>query len=291
MTGENSNILTLKIPVALARYAMTERKQVNTYTTNRFLKNITSFIILKAASPYGVIKNYAKQLDYLAALCQCERQTIKKRLQWCADQQLITFEGSDIRLKSWKQISNLLYIDLKQYETINYNYEQDKNIHLRIFATEIKDNQAKQLYMIQKKLRENPALKQKIVTRLLHCGADRSKLNDLNYMLNAMRKLFSASFIVEPETHALMNEVRPFLNRSINRIATAWDFKSKQLVSYYKRMMQSSAIATIHKAPAIKSRCRSRNKFAHVIWDERSKQTVLIHADVIEILNSNQVAA
>jgi hypothetical protein len=289
--NQQTTILHLKFPVELCRYAITERKLVKTYETNRFAKNITAFIILKAESRYSLIKNWTKQIDYLSRLCQCERQTMKARIKWMAEKEFITFEGSHIRLKSWKHISNLLYINLDKFNTLQYDCTKDSNLHLRLFTTEIEENKSRQLYMVQKKLQQNPGLHSQVKTILEHCGADVRRFNNTQYFINALRKVYKESFRLEPALHKILNQVRPDCNRGIKGMAYAWDFKCKQSVSYYKKKMQESGIAVIHKGERITSIERSRNRDCHVIWDNRKKATVLALVDIIEVVKPLHIAA
>lgn len=294
-------ILTLKIPLSLATQTLAMRKDVTdnvkyvkktnkVYQTNRHLKNITAFIILKAVTPYGLIKDYKNQIDYLCAVTQCERQTFCKRLQWLQDEQLLLIEGADIRLKSWKQVAALLCTNLKEFTTVSYEYKKDRNIFLRLFAAEIEANKAQQVYMIKTKLQQNLALKNDIQTAALRFGADPKRINDFHYLHNAMRLLFKKSFIAEPELHKLLSLVRPDCNRSVYTIADAWHFKSPQSVSYYKGLFKTSGIAIIHKGERIESQQRARNSKSHVIWDKRKKQTVLSLVDTISIIGKTVAA-
>lgn len=283
-------ILTLKIPVELARNTLAMRAKVNKYETNRHLKNITAFIVLKSVTSYGLIKDYKQQMNYLCAITQCSNQTFCKRLQWLQNEGLLSIEGGNIRLNGWKQVAALYNLNLKAFNTVVYDTTTDKNIFLRLFATEIEANKEQQVYMIKTKLQRNLALKNRIQAAMLKHGADVKRINEFNYLHNGMRKLFTFSFIAEPELHALLYQVRPDCNRSVYTLANAWHFKSPQSVSYYKRLFATNNIATIHKGERIESKSRARNEFAHVIWNKRRLQTVLSLVDTISI-NSKTVAA
>jgi len=116
-----------------------------------------------------------------------------------------------------------------------------------LYAIEIEDNKNRQTYMIQQKLKKNPALKQVIKSILHQYGADETKLNDFNYMLNAMRQLYKRSFEAEPEIHVILNNVRPDVNRGVKGMAKAWDCKSMQTVSYWKKKLAEAGIVRIYK--------------------------------------------
>lgn len=287
---KGKTILQLKIPVTLASEIISKRYKVNKYETNRHIKAVCSYIILKAITPYSIIKNFRLQIGYLAALNQCSKQTMYKRIYFLESLQLLQIEGANIRLNSWKQAGNLFNLNLKEFKTIDYDYTTDKDIFLRLFAVEIEANKERQAYMIKTKLAKNPALKNRIEAAAIQAGADPARLKDYNYLLNAMRLLYKNSFIAEPETHALLCHVRPDCNRSVKKIAEDWSFKSKQSISYYKAKLEAAKIAIIHKGERITSQKRARNEFSHVLWDKRKAQTVLSLVDCIVILQKKQAA-
>ena len=276
--------LVVKIPISLASYTLAMRKKVEVYATNRFIKNITTWLILKAESTQSVIKNYHGQIEDLSFLCQCSSQTFKKRLQWAVSEGLATIEGSDIYLKSYKQLSVQYYISIDRFKLVSYDPTTDKDLHLHMFAIDIEENKSRQRHMVKRKLDNNPDIKQRIQHVMMHCGADQKRLANFDYMLNGMKKLYAASFVLEPEIHSLLHQVRPDCNRGVETMAYAWDFKSKQSVSYYKRQMKESGIIRIHKGEAITSQVRTRNTDCHVIWDKRKFRTVLRLVDTIEVI-------
>jgi hypothetical protein len=298
--NQQSTILDLKFPVKLAAYALEQRrivydgtykkKTTRQYTSNRHIKNLMSFVIMKALTQQGKLNNYRNQLGYLATVCQCSKKTMLQRIEYMQEQQLITIEGADIRLNGWKQVCSTLRLNCKQFTTIIYDYAKDKNIFLRFFAAEIETNKEQQAHMIKVKLQHNPALKLKVQATMLQHGADRNRIDEFAYLLNGMRLLYKQSFKVEPQLHELLCKVRPDCNRGVKAIASAWEFNSKQLVSYYKAKLAASEIAVIHKGERITSQKRARNEFAHVMWNKQKKQTVLSLVDSITII-SKKVAA
>lgn len=288
--SNSTNILTLKVPYSLAAMATGERHLVNKYQTNHFIKNITAWLILKAESPLGLIRDYKNQIDHLAYITQCEQQTFKKRLAWMIKEQIATIEGSDIRLKSWKQAAALLYFSLNEFKLIQYNPDEHKNIYLRLFTTEIEENKNRQAYMIEQKMKKNPALKQVVQSTMLQFGADPNKINDFKYLLNGMRKLYRESFVAEPEIHNILKNVRPDLNRSVKGLAKAWNYRSKQSASYIKSLLTKAGMIVIHKQDRVTSKERSRNNECHIIWDKRKMQTVLCLVDTIEVVQKNLAA-
>lgn len=288
--SNQSTILQVKIPVGLATQILMMRSKVNKYETNPALKAAACFLILKAASPYSLIKDYRLQLGYLSQLCQVSKKTLCKRIEFLQTMQLLQIEGYDIRLNSWKQVASTLHVSLKQFKTVHYDYANDKDFFLRLFAAEIETNKEQQVYMIQQKLRKNPALKNRIQATLLQHGADKNKIEDFVYLHNQMKLLYKNSFIAEPETHALLCHVRPDCNRSVKTIADAWCFKSAQSVSYYKAKLAAANIAVIIKGERIESRQRARNEFSHVLWSRAKRQTVLCLVDGIAIVQKNIAA-
>jgi len=284
--NQPAKILYLKIPYNLASRATAERHLVKTYETNNFIKYITFFLILKAESPFSFIQNYKKQIDHLSFITQCERQTFKKRLAWLVSEGLATIEneGTDIRLVSWKQVSVLYYCNLDSFKLVQYKPDEQKNIHLQLFAADIEDNKKRQTYIIQQKLEKNPALTQVIKNIMHQHGADEKKLNDFTYLLNGMRKLYRRSFEAEPEIHAMLNNVRPDVNRGVKGMAKAWSCRSEQTVSYVKKKLAEAGIIRIYKGERIMSTVRCRNKQCEVIYNRKLKQTFLCLVDTLHII-------
>jgi hypothetical protein len=283
-----AKIMQLKIPFSLAKYAVSERKLVNKYEVNHFVKNITTFIILKAESQYSIIKDFTNQIDHLSRQCQCERQTFKKRLNWMVKQKLATVEGSTIRLITWQQVARLYYLNLDGFNIINYDSNTNKNIHLRLFATEIEMNQKSQAYMVEKKMQQNPALSSEIKSTMLRHGVDLKQVHNKSFVMNWMKGQYRYSFKVEPALHKLLNKVRPDCNRGVKGIAYEWNCKSPQTVSYVKKKMVAACIVHVKKGERITSSERVRNADCHVIWNKRKKQTVLALVDEINVLPSLQ---
>lgn len=289
--NQQSHILHIKIPVALAGEILCMREKRNSYETNRTLKNFTSFLILKAASTYGVYNNYRKQIGYIATLCQCSKQTMFKRLAWMESETLLQFEGGNIRLNGWKHVATKYGVSLKQFKTIHCDTSIHKNLHLHFFAAEIEENKKRQAYMIERKLNKNSALKNAVQNVCIQFGADKAKIENFAYLHKYMQTIFTTSFIAKPDIHNLLINVRPDCNRSVKTLAAAWEFKSPQSVSYYKAKLAAEKIASIDKGKRITSQTRARNEAAHVIWNKSRKQTVLCLVDHIEILQQNPLAA
>jgi hypothetical protein len=278
-----NKILSVKIPVALAEYAIAMRKKKHVYETNTYIKNIAAYLILKAETPYSILRNYKTQIDHLAFITQCERQTFRKRVSWMLQEGLAKIVGNDLQLVSYKDACAIYFCSYKATNTILYEPGTDKNFYLRLFTTEINANKERQRYSIEVKLKRNPTLKQTIQVAMLQHGADRTRIDNFQYLHNGMKKLYRHSFQVEPSLHAMLHQVRPDCNRGVKGISLAWQFKSASLVSYYKRKFEAAGVAVIHKGERIESRTRCRNSDCKVIWNNSKKQTVLCLVDAIEV--------
>lgn len=278
------------MPVALVQHCIAMRKKKVVYETNTYIKNIAAWLILKAETPYSILRNYKSQIDHLAFITQCERQTFKKRVSWMLQEGLAKIVGNDLQLVSFKDACAIYYCSHKQTTTILYEPGTDKNFYLRLFTTEIEVNKDHQRYMIEVKLKRNPTLKQTIQVAMLQHGADRNRIENFQYLHNGMKKLYRQSFVVEPSLHAMLHQVRPDCNRGVKGLSLAWQFKSASLVSYYKRKFEAAGVARIHKGERIESRTRCRNNDCKVIWNDHKKQTVLCLVDAIEVIQKTAAA-
>lgn len=277
----------LRIPYGLAKYAVKERHLVNKYHTNKYIKNVMAFIILKASAPYSIIRNYKSNIETLAALCDCEKQTMFARIHWLEKEQFLSIEGNDIRLKAWKAVGQLIYINVKHYKTVIYEPGKNQQPHLQLFTVEIEDNRNRQKFMVQKKMQQNQSLNSGIKSIMLQQGHELNKLSDFNYVYAWMLTKYQNSFKGEPALHQLLQQVRPDVNRGVTGMAYHWNCISKQTVSYVKKQIAANGYAVITKGERITSRQRVRNTDCHVIWNRRKLQTVLALVDDIKPLFSH----
>lgn len=286
--------LTIQIPYELARYAVAQRRQVNVYETNQLIRAIDTWLILKHITTAGIIQNWNDQKADLLSICKCSEAIFRHRMKILKTLQLIVFDRINIKPCSWQQMDKILSIDTTEKFTIQFNANDNAKLFQWIAATEIKDNQKRQAFVINKKLKENPDYLLSVIGAMLRAGADATRIKEPGYILTWLQIMYRDGFIKGSEIWNLLTEIRPDTNRGVKGIAAAWDCRHPQTISYWKKMLQKAGIIDIEKL-MLQSEIRQRNKNCHVIWldtkniranypGRRAKNTMLCLCDQLTIL-------
>lgn len=279
----NDDIIIIQAPVELCRLTVAQRTLVKKYHTNKHIKAIGQWLILKHLSVPSWIQDWNKQKQVLFQVCKVNEQTFRSNLKLLQDMKLLSFDRYEISLCSWDELAKALEIDTKERFQIHYDVNDKKRVQEWLIATEIMDNQNRQSYSILKKLNKNPAEKLRIIHAMIAAGADRSQVMNPDYLLSWLRILYVNDFYRASEIHDLLIELRPDTNRSCKGIARAWNAKSPTTISYWKSVLASSGIIDIAKM-AVLSTGRVRNPYCAVKWIKQAKQTMLPLCDQITVL-------
>lgn len=299
-----SDILHIQIPAELARYSVWQRSLVNKYQTNSIIKALDTWLVLKAESIPSIIGQWNEQKGRLLQICKCSESIFRTRLKLLKEMKLIKYDRYSIRLCSWDELGKALEIDVDKKEIIRYDIYNKQRLQEWLIASEIKDSQQRQAYMITKKLNKNPELKLKIIHAMIAAGADRTRIKEPGYVLSWLNVLYKNDFYRASEIHDELILLRPDTNRGVRGISKAWSRcdKSKEendkeikknvcRIVYWKKVLKKSGIIDISKLQ-IESTSRSRNQFCYVLWlpacknspRKEVKQTLLCLCDQIQIL-------
>lgn len=275
--------LTISIPTDLARHLVWQRKKVNQYQTNQLIKAMDTWLLLKHCTTSGIIQNWNEQKQDLFRLCKCSESIFRHRLKLLADLQLLKYNRYNINICSWQILEKTFEIDTSAKFTIQYNLNDKQRIQEWFIATEIKDNQSRQAYMIIKKLNKNPDHYIAAIGAILAAGADATRLKEPGYILTWLQIVYRQDFIQASKIHDLMIELRPDTNRGVKKMAAEWKCKHPMTVTYWKRSLQQCGIIDISKLQ-IESSERVRNKECKVLWLKKTAQTMLCLCDQITVL-------
>jgi hypothetical protein len=278
-----SDILQISIPNDLARFAVWQRAKVHKYDTNATIKALDTWLILKHLSRPSLIQNWNKQKADLLFVCKISEAVFRTRLRILAAMNLVKYDRHNIQLCSWEHLAKTLCIDLTKKTTIQYDITNKQRVQEWIIATEIKENQDRQAYKVIQKLKENPAVKLKVIHAMLAAGADRSKIEDSEYLLQWLMILYMRDFRLASDIHDELILLRPDTNRGVRAMADHWKAKNATTVSYWKKILQSTGIINVAKL-AILSLDRVRNQHCNVKWVKGQKQTLLPMCDQITML-------
>lgn len=299
-----TDILTIKIPFELARYATAQRKTVTTYDTNAIIKALDTWLILKSLSRPSFLQSWNKQKSYLFKVCKCSESIFRSRLKQLQALELVEFDKNNIRLCSWSDMGSLLEIDTTQKITIKYDTTKPQRIQEWLIAAEIQHNKNSQDYKIIRKLQENPEVLEEIKNTMIGDGADKEKLKEQSYFLNRLRSLYWQDFQEASYLHDVYVQIRPDNNRGVRGMARAWtpkqgtkeEIKAREIknisrIMYWKKKLIKAGIIYVYGLE-IESTTRTRNKHCHVLWLPECKksprkdsfQTLLCLCDQIDLL-------
>jgi hypothetical protein len=278
-----SQNIEISIPFELSKYTVWQRSLVNKYETNQVIKALDTWLVLKHETTSGFIQSWNQQKKWLLQLCKCSETIFRLRLKLLQSMGLIKFDKSSITICSWEKIGKSLNINTDDRFTIKYNINDKQRVQEWIIATEIVDNKESQDFTIITKLEKNAEQKMLLIAAMIAAGADRTQLDDMEYFLRWMRILYHEDFIRLSDLHNVLTEIRPDNNRGVRGISKAWNAKSPQTVSYWKKILRGKQIIDITSLQ-IESRERSRNKYCRVLWLKNKRQTLLCLCDQITIL-------
>jgi hypothetical protein len=230
-------------------YAIKQRTLINVYETNRFLKSVGYFAILKQLSTTGKLHNNSIQRKNLQQILKVSRNQVSNILNNLQQLQMIKLNASgSILLKGWDEICNIFDVDNDDAKIIiDYNIADNKRIDLLIYAAEIKLNQDKQANAFACKLSNNPQIYQIIKDHLKHnYQLDADSLN-LNELQQAILKLQQDAFVIGTQHSKAINMFRCSIDRKLTTLKQAYNTKSVRTITYLKRLLQKFKIAKIIK--------------------------------------------
>jgi len=275
--------IAINVPYDLARYLVSQRKLVRKYETNQEIRALDTWLVLKHETSSGHIQNWNKQKAWLCRICKVSETILRHRLKVLADMQLIEYDRHVIRVCSWQIFAERLEIDISNYLTVNYCIDDKQRVHEWIIATEIEDNKQRQEFVLIAKLNKNPECKRALEDACIRAGADKAKLQNIDYLLSWLRVCYLNDFMQGSDIHDLIIEFRPDNNRSVKGMQRAWNTKCKTTVSYWKKIMKKHRVID-WASLQVESKERMRNKYCEVLWLPEAKQTLLCMCDQIDLL-------
>lgn len=285
------------IPEELVNYVLTETQICGRYLTTRekgnrthpYMKILGLYLLLKAESPgSGLIQNYVKQIPALCANFSLSRRSFYYHLGALERLKLITKDGGHLRIASWQQLGKQLDISTSRKTKIEFDYGAKQKIHWWFAALDIKTNQESQQYMIWKKVNKHSEFKNDLLTALRKRGFDEEKIDNPEYFADRLFALYVEDFRTGTEVHDILIHIRSDINRSVKKLAYDWCISS-QLTSYWKKIMRQQQIIDVAKIQVVSEWTRDtndchKNKFCHVIWNDKLKERVWFLCDQISVL-------
>ncbi len=245
------------------------------YITNRTLREVAVFCVLKTVTSSGIIQNYIEQLDDLAELCNCSKSSLFGIIKRLIDQKLIARKGGALILRSMQRLLNRYEITSKETVSLTYEFRNHKLYQL-LQAAYIKSMRSGQEFMVNKKIQNNPYLKHIINEKSKNPERIRKKL--LSLQISTFKDKSTT------DEYELIHSINADTNLSARSLRRAFKFKSNMSVAYLKKMLGKRGIAKI-TVRKIESTTRSRKgKNYFVEWFPTSKQTRWRLTDDVQFL-------
>jgi predicted transcriptional regulator len=266
------------------------RKRDKGNSTHYLAKILGFYLLLKAEAPQsGLIQNYISQLPELALNFSISPRSFFTYVKQLEEMKLVTRDADgNLRIASWHQLGDTFGIKTNKRTQIKFNYETRQKIHWWFAALEVKSNQELQADMVWKKANKNSEIQNLLMEAMISRGFDKSKANNPEYFSGRLFMLYIEDFKTGTEVHDILIHIRSDVNRGCKKIAESWSM-SPQLVSYWKKQMNKQRIIDVAKFNVTSEWTREtnechKNKFCHVIWNDKLKERVWFLCDQITVL-------
>lgn len=245
-------MIEVKIPKDWIKIALKARTLVNKYETNKAIKLLGYFTLLKTVTSTGVIHNcYNRKQKYLIAdLLKLSRNGVINAINDLVKLHLASVNNGNLVLISWDKASTVLGADSGDYVYFKYDVKNKAKINEYILALDIKLNKESQLKAVESKLKANPDYKEAIDAAIMEEEID---YNYLSKLLQEQINNYSSGTLKTE-----LFKVRADLNRAVMTLKRDWSFKGVQSIAYWKRKLDEVGLITVVKVNSIISTTNNR---------------------------------
>ena len=241
--------LDVKVHKEIIFEILKHREKINKYQTNKEIKQIALFYLLKHITTSGVVKEYAKNLQSLLTITGLSQGTFYTQLRGLKKKGLVRKNAHNLILSNYNTLLELYDVqDITTPITIKFNPSTHKFTHLLEFST-LADNMYRQSLLIKKKLEKSPYT--------------------LEILQRYAKQQSTAKTLAVAQKHAFVNgsdEINTlfFINPNITitwkRLFREFNFKSYKSVAYLKKKLQRNKIVTIEKNGFFTSKVGAKTK-------------------------------
>jgi len=244
------------------------RKRSEGYYTNRVIKPICTYFLLKALTPSGVIREYTKipLLDYLG-ICKA---TFYSHLKQLESLKLVKRTADSLRLTSYDRMIEIFDL-VPQTSNVTYiNYNCKVKFHYLVYGSIFHNSQKEIKRVIENKIKCNPELVEHYKKVLnVTPKADEFQKALFNKQIQDFRNKNPEDLQNSFETELINAD----LQITARNIRERFGFKSYKSVAFLKSMLKRLHIAHINKRSVVSiTRCRKRCQY--VEYNAKDKTTV-----------------
>lgn len=251
-----------------------QARQLNTrYETNKKIKFVAAYYVLKSLTTSGVIQDHhAKKFELMQALGCVSDKTFYKILHHCEKLGYLNVTQDSIVLTGYKNFMDLFDSYYSTMVKLRFDPVTQKFHHV-MEAAYLQLRERERGKVFENKFKAIPELMEELKTVI---SAD-----DRGNYGNALQQLQLAAFKYGHEKLKSIFALNPFTTCNSKTMRSMFNFKSEQSVAYLKIKLQRNKLVTVRQQ-RIPSQTMQRVKHLYIEWDAKTKQTILIMPDKLE---------
>lgn len=266
-----------------------EREKRAVYNTNRMFKCLESYGYMKALSTSGKIhcnKKFHNLVSTLATTCKLHVNTMYIRLSWMQDAGLITRDKkNNIVLTSYEKLSEKYGLKETDFYEIN---EETTDKHGRfeyvLKMMVLHENKERQQFQVEKKLNNNPVLKQAYSILLPKC-------ENTKQLCQVIDQHQVKSFVEGSSNYDVFHTLRVDTNPTNKSISRLFGFSEQSSTDLKQRLAKLEFIKIIERKHESKVCTRlPRNIVTGALiplyfdWNAQKKTRVWVRCPEIQLL-------
>lgn len=272
---EGKATLRVKVYNELITNIITNRKTRNKYQTNRILKPICTYFLLKSLTPSGVIREYTK-LPLLEVL-NVSKATFYKQIKELESLKLVRRVGDSLIMCSYERMIEMFDL-VRGTQNITYiNYTPKFKFYHLVEGSILFNSQREIKRVIENKIKSNAELVEHYKQTLsITTNATEFQAALLQKQIQNFQQLdkeaLAESFVTE-----LINADTNITARNIRK---RFGLKSYKSVAYLKTKLHKCGIAKVVKRSYMSTQ-RCRKAYQYVEWNAEAKATIWRLPDAI----------
>lgn len=279
----------MKVLKNIATAIAGEREKRVVYNTNRMFKCLESFGYMKALSTSGKIhcnKKFHNLVRSLSTTCKLHVNTMYIRLTWMQDAGLITRDKkNNIVLTSYEKICERYGLKETEFYEINEETtDQHGRFEYVLKMMVLHENKQRQQFQVEKKLNNNPVLKQAFSQLLPKCESPKE-------LCQVIDKYQVQSFVEGSRNYDVFHTLRVDTNPTNRSIARLFGFSAQSSTDLKQRLAKLEFIKIIERRHESKVCTRLPR---HIVtgasiplyfdWNNEKKTRVWVRCPQIEFL-------
>ncbi len=250
------------------------------YYTNRIIKPVCTYFLLKSLTDSGFIREYTK--IHLLEFLQLSKATFYKHIKELESLNLVKRVGDSLQLASYNKMIEMFDLVIGTKNITYINYTAGSKFHYLVYGSILYNSQKDIKRVIENKIKSNPDLVDHYKTVLS------ITTNETEFQKALLDKQINDFKTKEPEQLRESFEtelINADLQISARKIRKRFGFKSNKSVAFLKAMLQRLKIAQIEKR-GVMSALRCRKHYQYVEYSHEAKATIWRLPDAINFASS-----